>query len=330
MSNVPRQVQQAADNAQRRQQELIDPPKSPGENPHEDGAGDPPAGDPPPANRGSEVEEQLRVTREALEKEQQRFRSLQGMFNQQQNESAAMREQLAAMNQKLSELSSAQKPADPPKPRGYTTTQDAEVFGQDTIEFVTRVATAVAQDVATMVVEQALAQQLAPVTQQVSTVAQQVHKTAAERFYDELTDAVPDWRTLNVDPTFMQWLMNVDPVSGMPLQVLLQDAHAQFHTARVAAIFNRYKEAAGIATPQAPAQQQRQPPRDERDAMVEPARRGGGSGAPAGANAGKKTYTRAEIGMFYRNVREGRISREEAAVTEQDIIKAQSEGRIVG
>jgi hypothetical protein len=323
---VPSQVQRQADEAERRVQQLANPQAtSPGETtPTEQ---DPPnAGDPPVAQQ-PQTPDEVTALRQQLEKSEQRYRSLQGMYDADRRRAD---EQMTALNQRLEAvLQRTPQPAAEAPPTPHTD-KDLEDFGEETVAFVTRVSTSVAKQVAMQVVEQVLAQRLAPVTNTVQEVAERVQRTAQDEYFDALTQRVPDWKEINVAPQFLQWLAEVDPMTGMQRQAILSDAHQRIDAHRTAAVFLAFKAEAGMQTqaqtPPAGANQRRVV--DEREAMVEPARTSVAS-RPSGRPQGR-TYTRAQIAQFYRDVTSGRITGAEANAMEQDILKAQSEGRIVG
>lgn len=309
---APLQVQRQAEEAER-QQQALNAPKSVEETP---AAAPAATAEPAPA-----PVDDATALRAQLDKEAHRYSTLQGMYEADRRRNA---EQLEAMTRKIEELSRAPRAETPPAPIHQPS--DVETFGEDTIEFVTRIAAAVAQKVVPGVVEQMLSQRLAPVAQSVSEVTARVQKSAHEEYLETLSAAVPDWRRVNEAPALLTWLAVDDPISGIPRQALLNDAHEKMDARRVAAMFNQFKQESGMPTTAAPAAARQ--PVDERAAMVEPARTASAS-RPQGGPKGK-TYTRADIAQFYRDSRTGRYTPAEADAIERDIILAQSENRIVG
>ena len=322
--SAPQQVQRQAEEAARRQQELSNEPKSPAETPVV-------AAEPAPAPANPPADDMAEL-RKKLDASEHRYRTLQGMYEADRNRS---RDQIDLLTQKIEDLVAKATPAkEAPAPEPAHTSKDVEEFGQETIDFVTRVsrvtAREVAREVAREIVEQALAQRLTPVANTVNEVATRVQKTAAEEYYEALAEKVPDWQEINIAAPFLQWLTQPDPYSGIPLQTLLSDAHQKADAGRVIAIFNRYKAEAGLAVtpPQGGGEKPPRAPVDERAAAVEPNRSSAGA-RPAGKPQGR-TWTRAQIQQFYRDVTAGRITGPEATALEQDILKAPSEGRLVG
>src|SRR5215831_19328564 len=67
-----------------------------------------------------------------------------------------------------------------------------------------------------------------------------------------LDRAVPNWREINRDPRWLNWLLLPEPLSGRSRQLLLDDATARGNAASVIALFNGFLREAG-ASGQAPA-----------------------------------------------------------------------------
>lgn len=322
-STVPKQIQAQADEAQRRIAELNTPPADvPPAAPAATDA--PPA--PPAAPAAPAPTDELAALRAELEKSEQRFRSLQGMHRSDRERSQA---QIDALNQRINELAVPPRdPAPAPAAPAATPSKDVEEFGEETIAMVTRVATAVASQVGKQMIAEALNAHLAPVAQQVQQVAARDHLSAEEEYYETLTDAVPDWKTINVDPQFSVWLLEVDPMSGFPYKMLIEDAHSKLEVVRTIAVFKRFKAEKGLQNTPAQPAPAAAPAVDERAAMVEPGRT---AGAPPAMNQQQgRTWTRAQIRQFYRDAALGKIPAAEAAALERDISLAQSQNRIVG
>jgi hypothetical protein len=164
------------------------------------------------------------------------------------------------------------------------------------------------------------------------TTARRVNMTAAQvaelnrkLFIRDMNELCPEWQKINTDPKFIQWLTNIDPLTGQPYQSMLTQASNANDAVRVSNFFNAWKAETGAQG----VTQQTQPRQKPLESKVEPSRRGGG---PATERGGKKTYTRQEIQQFYRDVQRGayRGRDEDFMRIDRDIVAAQSEGRIVG
>ncbi|MGP3789775.1 hypothetical protein [Pseudomonas sp. B392_1p] len=136
---------------------------------------------------------------------------------------------------------------------------------------------------------------------------------AVARFWSELEIQVPNFRKVNADSGFHAWLAEVDPLSGQARQQLLVAAQQALDPYRVSAIFKSFAKPASAkpTTPTIPADQVQ--PRQTKAAVPE---------------SQQRTWSRTEIGAFYRDKASGRYSAEEAAAIEADIFLAQAQGRI--
>ena len=197
--------------------------------------------------------------------------------------------------------------------------QDAEVFGQDMIEMVQRVAETMFGSAA-----KAIDARLSALEQRQEGTAQVVAKTAEEAFYERLAAAVPDYAAINVDEGFLAWLGEEDGVSGAPRQNALTAAGNALDAARVAKVFLAFKAS------QAPAET---PPPAKPSAAAQLAKQVTPSSVttPSVRPAAKNTFTVAEVQSFYRDVQSGKYrGREDEAVRlEATINQALAEGRIV-
>ena len=157
----------------------------------------------------------------------------------------------------------------------------------------------------------------------VEQVAQKQALSSEQSFWAELSTKVPNWRDINADQGFLDWLMEVDPLTGVSRQSYLEDAQRSMDVYRVANFFNAWQGNVG--------QQVAQPPRSaasDLDKQVAPGRSRNGSG-PATQQA--KMYSREDISKFFDDVRKGtyRGKEVERDRIERDIFAAQRENRIV-
>lgn len=165
----------------------------------------------------------------------------------------------------------------------------------------------------------------------VQTVAAAQAKTAQERFYDALAARVSDWRAVNSNPKFHDWLLDTDPLSGLQRQTLLENAHGALDIDRVVSIFEAGKRSLGLAAP-APVVSDSTPARknnaDKLERMVAPGRASAATTPPQQAE--KRQWTRQGIAKFYADKSRGvyKGCEAEAQALERDIFAAQREGRV--
>jgi hypothetical protein len=241
------------------------------------------------------------------------YRVLQGKYNHEvprlTDENKKLKGELQTLKTQVEELSQRMT-AQPPTPApAAVRPEELEQYGPEFIGLVERVARSVVPTAP------AAAQKVDPNLEDRLARAEETSQAALRRqFFNDLTAAVPQWETLNTDTGFLKWLDQVDEGSGATRQSLFDDAAARFDVKRVAFFFKSYGGNVGVASNGAP-------PANE---QVTPVTMRGQPDVPST----KRIWNRGEIQAFFRNVREGRISPEDAARVEQDIFAAQSEGRV--
>jgi hypothetical protein len=136
----------------------------------------------------------------------------------------------------------------------------------------------------------------------------QLNSTAKVAIDQALDAAVPNWRSINQDARFHQWLLLPEPYSGIIRDRLLKDAVYAGDVGRVIGFFKGFLGEAGAS------QQGQAQPRPRQ------------AGA---ASSRKRTYTRAEIQRLSSAYRRGQISEADYQRVSADIVAASKEGRIV-
>jgi hypothetical protein len=117
-----------------------------------------------------------------------------------------------------------------------------------------------------------------------------------------LDTAVPDWRIINADARWLEWLRGIDNLNERSRQELLNAATVAGDAQRVIRFFRDFLQQAG----------------------------GQASGRTA-ARGDKPIYTRAQIAWFYNQHRKGAYKGREAEWSriDADIIAAGREGRVL-
>jgi hypothetical protein len=259
---------------------------------------------------------------------EKRYKTLQGMYNADtvrlRAENQQLNQRLTQMEQLLSTLSTPSAPA-VAADRKLITDKDVEEYG-DSIEVMRRVSeeSLTARDNKIAELEHMVRQMQVNVLPRVEQVAQKQALSSEQSFWAELSTKIPNWRDINADQGFLDWLMEVDPLTGVTRQSYLEDAQRSMDAYRVANFFNAWQGMNG--------QQVAQPPRgaaaSELDKQVAPGR-GRGNGAPSKDQT--KTYSPKDIQKFFDDVRKGvyRGKESERDRIERDIFAAQRENRIV-
>ena len=260
----------------------------------------------------------------------QKYRTLQGMYNAEvprlHSQNKELTGRLQQMEQLLATLS-AQSARRQPQIEALVTEKDQEEYGES-LDVMRRVSREelipVAQKIAQL--ESMIRQLSANVVPQVQAVAQRQAITAEQQFWAALTDAVPNWRDINDSDAFQSWMLDIDPLTGIVRQTILEDAQRSLDVRRVSSFFRSWLEFTGQAN--VAQNTRRQATASELEKQVAPGR-GRNTGAPTGGNT--KTYSPEDIKDFFNNVRQGRYKgrEQERDRIERDIFAAQREGRIV-
>jgi len=274
------------------------------------------------------VEQQPEAPKQEDNSFEQRYKSLQGMYNAEVPKLHAERRELTARVTHLETLlaslnTQAAKPVD--TPAQLVTDNDRAEYG-DSIDVMRRVSQEVGASAQQRIdqLEAMVRQMQTTVIPRIEQVASRQAVNADQQFWADLTANVPEWQSINSAPAFQSWLLEIDPMSGISRQTYLEDAQRNLDAQRVAMFFKTWSGNAGtaVAQPQVPAAT------SELQRQVAPGR--GKSGAPV-QGSDRKTYTRTDIAVFFDDVRKGAYKgrEEERARIERDIFAAQRDERIV-
>ncbi len=235
---------------------------------------------------------------------------------------AELREMKAQMQQLVADKAAVEAKATKPQESQKTliTEQDREAFGPDLIDLIERAAESKLSAYGQREVE--LVNEIKTLKQELASVSERQGISDKDRFLMGLGQRVADWETLNVDPGFLEWLQQVDPVYGAPRQAALTAAYEVLDVDRVARIFNTYKQ---TVTP--PAQPQTQPQKPDLQRQVAPTR-SRSTTPPAASASNQRIFTQQEITQFYDEWRRGFIDNDEAARMEKEITAAAAQGRV--
>lgn len=283
------------------------------------------AAEPPPAEQG-----RTGTTKEDTTAEQ-RYRTLQGMYNADtarlRAENAQLGQRVSQLEQLISSLSGSQQGTTPAQASAerIITEKDVEEYG-DSIEVMRRAAreelSARDQEIADL--RRLVMQLQTNVVPKVESVVQRQAINAEQAFWSELTAEVPDWRDINANQDFHSWLLEVDPLSGFPRQTYLDNAQNQLDARRVASFFKTWQSLNSGSVAQSP----RNVTSSQLEKQIAPGR-GRTSSNTTVANEGK-VYTRNDVSKFFDDVRKGLYKgrEQERDRIERDIFAAQREGRI--
>ena len=291
------------------------PPSDPtvGQNPPQD----PPPNDPPPDNN---VSQETKTQEVPDEKWAHKYHTLKGMYDAEVPRlHTQLREMQTQVNQLIADKAELEaRKVELPKSESLITDEDKEAFGPDLIDLIERATEA---KVATLKASEAeLKNQIRELQGQLGNVSERQVVSDKDRFLVGLGQQVSDWEALNVDPGFLEWLQQIDPVYGIPRQAALNNAYEALDVTRVANIFKTYKQ--GLAPAPVPPKSNQA----ELQRQVAPTRTR--STSQPGDNQDKPMFNNKDIEKFYSDWRRGYYTDEEAAQMEKQIHAAIAEGRV--
>jgi hypothetical protein len=257
----------------------------------------PPAPEPPQAQK--------------LDEWEQRYRSLQGVFNSEVPRlQQTVKDQALRLSELEARIAEAAKANEAPK---VPPAKDIEDFGADLVNMVVRQA----QESVAQAAGQFEAR-LAKLEQVLAGTTQTVAATTEKAFFDEIARGVPDWETVNSTPAFIAWLQEADPIYGVARQAALTQAQKALNAKQVIAIFQAWK------AKQAPVEQART------TSLAQQVAPSASSAAPQPTPSAPEIFAYADVLKFYDDVakRKYRGREKEAEAIEARINKAMAEGRV--
>lgn len=247
----------------------------------------------------------------------QRYLTLKGMFDA---ETPRLHAQVKELMKEVAALTEAAKKAPIPEatPASSVTDAEEEAFGRDLIDVQRRIA------------REAVAPVMAQVTaleKENTALRELLGKTGSRvetmSFEQRLQATVPDFEQVNLDPKWVAWLDEVDPILRGPRRSVAQAAFESGDAEAVAEYVKLFR--AMTAKPAAPT-----PDKNEAElrSQVAPNRT---VAAPApDARGGEKFYTEAEASKAFDRVsalnRAGKY--EEASKLEAELTSAYNAGRV--
>lgn len=315
MSALPRQAAQQLQEVEELERQLYAEPQEPS-NPVGEKEPTPTVVAPPPESG-----------KDSAEVWEQRYKSLQGMF---QAEVPRLQQQNKDMQQQNQELAVAvqnlqQQLADLAKPKAQAvepliTDKDRETYGSDMLELMERVTKQVMREhVAPLQAE------LGKRDQRIAQLEGAVQKTSGDvsalSFDQRLRLRVPDFDVLNNDPKWAAWLDETDPFTKEPRRAYAEYVYQAGDADKVANIVDLYKAS------QAPVDTTAAQRQVELAKQVQPSR---SQATPAPTSHGKATYTEAQCSALWNKVRKLNIEgrNDDAAKLEAELTMAYAEGRV--
>jgi hypothetical protein len=278
----------------------------------------------------SEAEEQGTADTQGKETWEQKYKTLQGMYNKDvprlNASNREMQNRVAQLEQLLSTMNNQPKPeAAPVSNDPLITDDDIKEYG-DSIDVMRRAAREEVNTANGRIAQlEAMIQKMQGVVPQVQQMQSAQKASNEQAFWNSLSSAVPNWEEINDNQEFQTWLLQMDPLSGITRQTYLDDAQRNLDVQRVVNFFKSWERENGVTVD---AQDKRPTANSQLERQVSPGR-GRSSGKPS-IQEGQK-YSPTDISAFFDAVRKGKYKgrEEERGRIERDIFAAQREGRIV-
>lgn len=255
---------------------------------------------------------------------QQKYKSLQGMYNADVPRLNSQNRDLNSRVSQLEQLLSSvdDKPAvTPVKSEKLITDEDVKEYGESITIMRKAAREEISQEIAQL--QQQLGQ-IQSVVPQVQQVQAQQKKSNEQTFWSTIANEVPNWTDINKNEAFQAWLLEVDPLTGINRQTYLEDAQKNLDANRVVSFFRTWEGEFGMTKD---AQVDRTTQQSQLQKQVSPGKSRNNGAKHSGQ---PKTYTNADIKNFFTDVRKGKYKGrdDERAKIERDIFAAQQEGRI--
>jgi len=258
-----------------------------------------------------------------------RYNSMKGRFERAETINRTLSERMEGMEATIAAMSIATPAAAAPpiKPTSLVTPEEVTDYGDAFLDVVGRKA----KEAFSPEVE-ALKQQVEELNKRLGNVGAHVQQDARSRMHAYLDQKLPNWKLVNDNEKFLDWLALPDTYSNAIRHQLLKSAYAANDAPRVANFFNGFLAEEAAVSPREPApdlvpEVHTSVPKVPLESLAAPGR---AKSAAAQAPAEKPFFTRAQITKFYADIARGmyRGRDEDKNRLEAQIHQAGREGRI--
>jgi hypothetical protein len=255
---------------------------------------------------------------------QKRFETVQGKLDA---EMPRLFQQIRDQGEMIRKLSAqlAERNAPPAADETLVTQKDIDAYGEDLIDAMRRTAREEARK-AYAAEREALEKKFGAVESQVGQVSQRVEKNAVDTFWGEVLTLVPDWLSVDQNPSWIAWLDTSPEFATNSYRELAAQAISKGNPRKIAKLVEAWKKESGQAQvspppppPPAPIRQQQ----SELERQVTPSTARSSTPPPA-----QKILTRAEYETLYdvRNVQRYGEKKAAEMIAEADL--AVTENRV--
>ena len=262
-----------------------------------------------------------------------KYKTLQGMYNSEKRRNDEMSGRVQTLENMLAQMQQLRQAAEPEsdapqKPASLLSDEEIEDYGSDLIDVMKRAAReAVKDEIEELRAENAKLKSLA------GDIGQKLEEDERDKVYTALDRQVPDWKDINQNPAFLDWLEQEDVYVGAPRKHLLNRAFMASDPKRVVQFFKGFlNETAAVNQGSAGETREEPRPRKGKVPLENLAAPGVGSSGSADKTSNQgRMWKESEIGAFYEDARKGKFKGREDAYrqTEQSIQAALTEGRIL-
>lgn len=261
----------------------------------------------------------------------QRYQSLQGQFNSQvpalQQQVRQMTDSVEQLTARLEAAEAAKAAPQEPEMSELVTKTDVDAFGEDLVDLARRIAKEEFGRRESTYVKQieALESKLAEAKGTVGEVVQSQAASAQERFFENLTTALPTWEAVQATEQCQTWLSSRIPGSTATWNDALVGAASRRDVPAVLEVFGAFFERNPSLNPSA-KKQEADTARQELNRQVAP----GKSSASTSTPTSRRTYTGAEFqSESMRLMRlQQKGSNDDAARLDAELNAALAEGRV--
>lgn len=273
----------------------------------------------------------------ATENWEQKYKTLQGMYNAEVPRLQGKLKKLQAEKEGLENVIATMSVAPEPPTQSGTQTRlvtDEEIqdWGPEMTDYFRRVA----REQYDPIIEELRAENKKLQTQNlqlqksVGTVEADRSAHGRTELLSALAQAVPDWAEINSADDFLEWLDHPDAFSGRNRNELLLEAYERNDTPRVIAFFQSFKRDKAVVSKDTPPSRVAEPT-VRLESLVAPGKAPSTTMQPSSdTESNNRIWSQAEIQTFYRDVQRGKYRGKDAekARIETAIVKAGREGRI--